>query len=342
MPPEETAPPVASSREKGSLGILHVKRLWSRTLAKRLNQVQEAIAPEDWLKDNTLICGLGLGLRETMQYLYDAQPSLDQFEQWILEMNGGRIDRERIDLLNQALSGELKTGPPPDLQDFVFTDDEMSSWEENGYIVLHDAVPPENCRESVETICRFLQMDLNQPETWYGGSQGHSIWIPLLHHPVLEANRHSPRIHQAFAQLWGRTDLWVTTDQSGMNPPERDGWKFPGPDLHWDVSLALPIPFGTQGVLYLADAAADQGAFSCVPGFHRKIEGWLKGLAVGRDPRREDLRKDAIPIAGAAGDLIIWHHALPHGSSPNRASLPRFVQYINMRPSYWERNPVWR
>jgi ectoine hydroxylase-related dioxygenase (phytanoyl-CoA dioxygenase family) len=62
----------------------------------------------------------------------------------------------------------------------------------------------------------------------------------------------------------------------------------------------------------------------------------------GRDPRRADLRKEAIPIAGKAGDLVIWQHALPHGSSPNQARLPRFVEYINMRPSYWERNPVWR
>ena len=38
------------------------------------------------------------------------------------------------------------------------------------------------------------------------------------------------------------------------------------------------------------------------------------------------------PIAGRAGDLIIWHQALPHGSRPNRASRPRLVQYINMRP----------
>jgi hypothetical protein len=342
LPPDTTPPPVASTSEKGWLGILHVKRLWSRTLARRLGQVQGPISPEDWLKDNTLICGLGLGLRETMHYLYDRRPPFDQFERWILEINGGQLDRKRVDVLNQALSGELKMGPSPDPQDLVFTSDEMSSWEENGHIVLHDAVPDENCRNAVETICRFLQMDLDQPETWYGGPQGHSIWINILHHPALEANRRSPRIHKAFAQVWGRTDLWVTTDQSGMNPPERDGWKFPGPDLHWDVSLALPIPFGTQGVLYLADTAADQGAFSCVPGFHKKIEGWLKSLPAGRDPRREDLRKDAIRIAGKAGDLIIWNHALPHGSSPNRASLPRFVQYINMRPSYWERNPVWR
>src|SRR5215831_14739650 len=140
MAPDKTAPLLATSEETGSLGILHVKRLWSRTLAKRLNQVHEPIPTEDWVKDNTLICGLGLGLRETMQYLSDRLPSLDEFERWILEKNGGEIETRRIERLNRALAGELKTGPPPDAHDLVFTPDEISFWEENGYIVLHDAV----------------------------------------------------------------------------------------------------------------------------------------------------------------------------------------------------------
>jgi hypothetical protein len=340
MAPGKQAPSIASSAEIGSLGILHIKRLWSRTLAE--SQSNAETSDDDWLNDNTLICGLGLGLRETFSYLYDNQPSFEQFEEWILEMNGGTLDPDLIERMNRALSGELKSGPQPDPQHLVLNPDEMSFWEENGYVVLHDAVPADNCRAAVDAICRFLKMDLDEPDTWYNGTQGHSIWIPLLHHPALEANRQSPRIHKAFAQLWGRTDLWVTIDQTGMNPPERPGWQFPGPRLHWDVSLAQPIPFGTQGILYLADTAADQGAFCCVPGFHRKIDNWLGNLPAAGDPRQEDLSKDAIPIAGKAGDMVIWHHALPHGSSPNRAKRPRIVQYINLRPSYWEKNPVWR
>ena len=31
------------------------------------------------------------------------------------------------------------------------------------------------------------------------------------------------------------------------------GFKFRGPDLHWDCSVKTPIPFGTQGILYLTD-----------------------------------------------------------------------------------------
>ena len=334
---------IASSQEKGRLDILHVKRLWSRTLKNRSSHSQNRISPNDWIKDNTLLCGLKLSLQETLQFLYSSNPSFEQFEKWILEQNGGAIDPNLRDRLNRALSGDSKAGSPPDPSDAVFTAEELAFWEENGYVVLHNAVAEDNCAAAAAAIVTFLEMDLNDPETWYRGPQGHSIWIPLRHHPALAANRNSARIHHAFAQLWGRTDLWATTDQTGMNPPEREGWQFPGPNLHWDTSLELPIPFGLQGILYLTDTAANQGAFTCVPGFHRRIEAWLQSLPPRKDPRHENL--GALPrvsVAGKAGDLIIWHHALPHGSSPNQATQPRIVQYITLRPSHWDYNPRWR
>jgi hypothetical protein len=186
-------------------------------------------------------------------------------------------------------------------------------------------------------------MDRDDAGTWYRGSHGHSIWVPLIRHPALDANRASLRIAAAFAQLWQRRDLWPTVDQTGFNPPERPDWPFPGPNLHWDVSLAPPIPFGLQGILYLVDTAADQGAFTCVPGFHRRIDDWLNALPPGADPRREDLNVfDRVSVAARAGDLIIWHQALPHGASPNRAKRPRIVQYITLNPTAAEHNPVWR
>jgi hypothetical protein len=40
--------------------------------------------------------------------------------------------------------------------------------------------------------------------------------------------------------------------------------------------------------------------------------------------------------------MVIWHHLLPHGSSPNSASRPRVAQYITMRPTRWDYNDVWK
>jgi hypothetical protein len=306
-----------------------------RSLHARLEKV-------DWVIQNTLLSGLGLGLRETFDYLLQNKPSFAEFEGWILERNGGTIEPERIERLNTALSDDGIEGVPadPDAQPVLSAED-LAFWDENGYVILHDAVSRENREAAAAAICEFLKVDLERPDTWYYGSQGHSIWIPLMHHPAIWANRRSDRIHRAFAQLWGREDLWGTVDQAGFNPPEREGWRFPGPHLHWDVSLARPIPFGVQGILYLTDTAANQGAFTCVPGFHRRIDSWLESLPAGTDPRKQDLSALAVPIAGRAGDLVIWHQALPHGSSPNRARIPRLVQYIFKRPSRWGYQNEW-
>ena len=343
---------IASDEELGSLGVAHLKRFWSRYVANR-----SAAAPPDggvneWAADNTVLSGLGLNLHETLHYLYSAAPTFEQFEQWIRERNGGAIDPTRIQRINAAFrrsgrGASEDSAAPADLAlgpaDLPLSPEGLAFWRENGYVVVHNAATPEGCAAAVEAICEFLRMDLNEPNTWYNGPQGHSIWVPLLRHPAIEANRNSPRVRPAFEQIWGRSDLWMTVDQCGMNPPERPGWQFPGPHMHWDTSLEWPIPFGVQGLLYLTDTAAEQGAFTCVPGFHLKIEDWLKSLPEGINPREQNLAAlGEVPIAGQAGDLIIWHQALPHGSRPNRTTRPRFVQYMAMRPSDFETNPNWR
>jgi ectoine hydroxylase-related dioxygenase (phytanoyl-CoA dioxygenase family) len=91
------------------------------------------------------------------------------------------------------------------------------------------------------------------------------------------------------------------------------------------VNLEPPFHFGTQGLLYLCETPAMQGAFCCVPGFHKKLENWLESLPENIDPRQVDLKDSAVPIAAQAGDFVIWHHFLPHGSSPNRGAVYQHV-----------------
>jgi ectoine hydroxylase-related dioxygenase (phytanoyl-CoA dioxygenase family) len=223
------------------------------------------------------------------------------------------------------------------------TAEQFAFWDEHGYVVVPNAVAESDRDAAAAAIYSFLDADPGDAETWYGNKYGPTIWVPLLRHPAFLANRQAPRLVKAFAQLWGREDLWATVDQGGFNPPETDHWKFPGPHVHWDASIATPQCFGVQGILYLTDTPADQGAFSCIPGFHRTLQQWLDDLPASQDPRQAILRHPGlIPIAGKAGDLVLWHQSLPHGSSPNRGSRPRVVQYIALRPTRWESAPVWK
>jgi Phytanoyl-CoA dioxygenase (PhyH) len=336
--PRLICPVIANDEDTGSLGVIYLKRFWSQKISVRMQVVPEAPTTRDLVAEKVLLAGLKLGLRETLDFLMAALPSFEEFETWVLEKNGGAIAPERKVRLNEALRGHgsfiLESIQPEPVLSAI----DLAFWDEHGYVVVKHAVSANQCQAVVNAIFEHAGMDIGRPDSWYANS----IWILLAHHPALWANRNSPRIHTAFAQLWNRRDLWMNVDVCGVNPPERPGYQFRGSPLHWDMTLTPPVRFGTQAVLYLTNTAADQGAFSCVPGFHRKLENWLREQPEGADPRaRADVELRASPIAGEAGDLIIWHQALPHGATPNRARLPRVVQYLNMFPSWHEINAHW-
>ncbi|HTB81463.1 MAG TPA: phytanoyl-CoA dioxygenase family protein [Opitutaceae bacterium] len=336
--PPPQLPAIAEAGETGTLGIVYLKRFWSQKITAQTQTLPGAITAGDLVAENVLLAGLRLGVRETLDFLMQTAPSFEEFEAWVRTKSGGTIAPARVERLNGALRGTGGFALESIQAEPALSADDLAFWDEHGYVVVKQAVSPEHCRAAVQAIFEHAGMDLNRPDSWYGDA----IWILLAHHPALWANRNSGRIHTAFAQIWQRNDLWMNVDVCGVNPPERPGYKFRGSALHWDMTLTPPLRLGTQAILYLTDTAANQGAFSCVPGFHRKLETWLREQPAGTDPRVQALKElQAIPIAGAAGDLIIWHHALPHGATPNRAALPRVVQYLNMFPSQYDINAEW-
>lgn len=323
------------------VGVDLLHTYWQHALRGGAVAQAEAIP---WDLQNTLLSGLGLNVLETGRYLHSARPTYEAFEAWVLERNGGALDEGELDRLRRALAGEMVASPAGSLDGVEgLSEAELAHWDQHGYVVMNGAVSATEAEAAELAVYEHLGMDRDDAESWYKETLGYSIWVPVMHHPVMKANRRAPRIVKAYSQLWGREDLWPLIDQGGLNPPERPGKPFPGPHLHWDTTLAEPHHFGVQGILYLADVAEDQGAFCCVPGFHRELKSWLDGLPQGVDPRTEALRTLTMkPIAGKRGDLVLWHHSLPHGASPNRAARPRVVQYMTLRPTRWSYNPEWR
>jgi hypothetical protein len=328
-------------------GVTRLRGLWARQLEIRNGHQIEKNAEEEKL-DRAVIDGLGLSVEETMTYLLREAPGFDEFERWIINKNGGVVDELRIEKINcftekipysKKLNESIREIEEADP---VLTDTDLKFWEEHGYLIVRNAITCQEAHQAENAVWQFMGMSPDDPETWYVRQANKGIMTEFYHHPTLNANRRSIRVHKAFAQIWQTADLWSTTDRAGFNPPEISTWKFPGPRLHWDMNLAPPYNFGVQGLLYLCDTPAGQGAFSCVPGFHKKLEDWLADLPDDANPRAIDLDNEAIPIAGNAGDLIIWHQFLPHGSSPNRGCYPRIVQYLTMYPFYWENDAEWK
>jgi hypothetical protein len=317
---------LADYNETGSTGIYQLKRLWSKAIAgqETINKYPGEIALE-----TALIDILGMGLLPTYQYLFTHRPDFESFEQWVIAQSNGDIPAETIKQCNSLFCNNYIIQQNPLAP--VLTQEDLVFWDEQGYVIVKQAIDQQDCMLSRKAILDYLGMDEQDEASWYKNNNTlQGIMVPLYRNAIIDKNRNADKIKRAFEQLWNRSDLIVTADKCGFNPPDKPGFTFRGTGLHWDVSLATPIPFGTQGILYLTDTAANQGALTVVPGFHKSIEHWLRELPDHINPREEDFSAyNPTPIAANAGDFIIWNHKLPHGASPNKARLPRIVQYIN-------------
>ena len=215
----------------------------------------------------------------------------------------------------------------------VLSPADLDFFAENGYVVAPRVISAEKAGLTAAAVWEYAGADADDPETWYSEERP-GIMVEMYHHQTQWDNRTAERVYEAFSQVLKTKRLLVSHDRVSISPPSRD------PDakengLHWDMGLEnRPIRFGVQGVLYLTDTAAEQGAFVCVPGFHRRIEDWLDSLPPDADPKQQDLLGlGTRRIAAEAGDLIIWHIALPHTAGLNRGSSPRVAQYITMGPA---------
>lgn len=326
--------------------VAGLESYWARQTRRAPPAGAPGADPRQWMADLILLDLLGIGTEQVHRFLAASASDFVDFQRWILA-TAGPPEREQVDRYHAWLAGApapaataarlraIEEAPP------VLDRDDLAHWAEQGFVILRAAISPSEAAAAADLLWRHLGAAPDDPESWYR-ARAQGIMVQLFQHEALEPARRSPRVHKAFAQLWGSADLWTTTDRMGFNPPERRGHAFAGDKLHWDVSLVTPIPFATQAVLYLTDTEADQGALTLIPGFHRRIEAWLGSLPPGADPRRSDLAAEARPVAAAAGDLIIWRQDLPHGASPNRSARPRLVQYVNMYSPARKMQKQWR
>ncbi len=320
----------------GKLNLPVLFALWERTIGKP----EEKSSPNQWAEEMQLINNLNLGLDEILQYLFFERPSYPEFETWVLQKSNGELTEEKLNRLRHRL---IESPQNPN-EDVVLSPSDLDFWDTNGYVVIKQAITPDQTAATVNAIWEFLQANPYQPETWYQTHpEQRGLMYLFYHHPALEANRKCDRIRRAYEQIYQSRDLFVSTDKISFNPPETESFRFRGSPLHWDTSLIAPVPLDLQGLLYLTDVGLNEGAFQCVPGFHKKIDTWLTGLPAHADPREIALNEfSPIAVPAKAGDFIIWHQALPHGASPNRGRSPRLVQYITWHMNNRKIHSEWR
>jgi hypothetical protein len=295
-----------------------VENLWNR-----INGVANAVETS-WTEEIGYLYKLGMSMDETLQYLHEEKPNLSSFKNWVT-------------------SKAKKVSNDVDLVENVLSDDDLLFWEINGYVVIRNAIPQEDCLATQNAIWEFLEKNPEDKDSWYTThKEQRGLMVNFFHHPTLEKNRASIKIQKAYEQLYQTNAIYKTIDKVSFNPPVSEKYNFLGSNLHWDVSLKLPIPFRLQGLLYLSDCDENDGAFHCVPSFHHKITDWMNALSPEENPRELALKTlTPKPIVGKAGDFIIWNQALPHCATPNYGKTPRLVQYLTYFPENYVEAEEW-
>ena len=332
-----------SAGSTGRLGVMYLQRFWARIRRETISAIHQELTADEQMSDQQLLHTLGLGTAETLRYLYFEKPDFTQFEEWVLAVNKGCLNEAAIRSFNEWIENKSNEQFEQVMPGRVLDEQMWQCWQTNGYVVVPGVISPDDCRQTVSLINETIGADPANPATWYHTTGREGIMVPLFRHSQVDKNRHAPLARMAFEEVWGRNNLLVNTDKTSFNPPAERGERMPVMHLHWDTSLAQPIPFGTQGLIYLSDTTPAHGALRLVPGFHLQIENWLNSLSPDLDPRQEDMEAfGAVAVPGQAGDLVIWHHALPHAAGVNCADRPRYVQYLNYAPATARAHPVWK
>lgn len=224
----------------------------------------------------------------------------------------------------------------------VLSEEDWKFWIHNGYIVIKNAVPKENCERLAKLLWEFEEKDPNDSATWYAPPRAememkelvNSGMVEIYNHQYLWDNRMSPRVYDAFVDIWGTEKLWCTIDRANLNLPMRPGFEFKG-FIHWDYDPETK-PQNVQGVLALADQTDENmGGFQCIPELYRNYDTWKLTQPADRDYFKPDVSGfEKVKVKMEAGDLLIFNSLEPHGIRPNNTrDKVRLAQYISMMPA---------
>jgi Phytanoyl-CoA dioxygenase (PhyH) len=208
--------------------------------------------------------------------------------------------------------------------------------ESQGWVVARDSVPSELCERLLSVLETEMHVPIHDPSRWH--EYANFDLVPIWGHQAQWDIRQLPQVHALWAELWGRSDLWVSLDMCRFTPPWRSGDKGPLP-IHWDHN---PHDLSTrmiQGVVALTETPRGQGGFRCVPSLFNDPGAWATEPirhSWGEEWQPDVTDSEVVEIPVAQGDLILWDSRLPHANSRNDATQPRIAFYLQMFPSQGE------
>lgn len=102
-----TIVPLISSGVAGPLGVLHLPRLWLKVSLEQRGKLAPGYPGAGKGYDQMVIDGLGLNRDAVINYIKTQKPSYPQFETWVRQQPGVKLDKASVEKLNSSIRGYI-------------------------------------------------------------------------------------------------------------------------------------------------------------------------------------------------------------------------------------------
>ncbi|MDH3263541.1 MAG: phytanoyl-CoA dioxygenase family protein [Paracoccaceae bacterium] len=218
--------------------------------------------------------------------------------------------------------------------------DQRASYAENGYLLVENAVTPEELGKLREITSELIEKSrgVSESNEAYELDAGHSpdsprltrIKLPHRQHPYFWHLLRNSRITEVLTDLLGPDTTLLT---SKLNTKAPGG----GAAIEWHQDWAF-YPHTNDDLLafglMLEDVTEKNGPLMVVPGSHKgpvlshHAGGVFCGAIDPDDPLFE--REKIVTITGKAGSMTVHHARTLHGSAPNLSDRARMILFYEI------------
>lgn len=249
---------------------------------------------------------------------------------------------------------------------------QLKQFDERGYLLLSGLIPNKTIAKAEKAMWNCMGMESSNPDSW------ENIQRPFLTGFYIENMAHQKRI-----ELFGVThpdllacctsDYLTVLNQLAEQYPTIPHCKSKEPDAIWamnqfpiDAEWRTPLPhldgysrdlqldpgsFRASSLTYLTDANSHQGTTVIWPEGPQRIREYRKQNPSLSDNVQIMLTHlpqidlgEPMEVVAKQGDVLLFHHLLPHASTLNAGKSPRFaIRFMCLcyecRP--WQKRGEW-
>ena len=198
----------------------------------------------------------------------------------------------------------------------ILTESEKNQLDEYGFLLLESLIPADTTtalREHALALA-VAEQKAGKGHSYLANGRAQRVWNLIDKGEIFEEAIQQPKMLAAMEYLLGADCTLSSFTVNVLYPGAPDA------GLHIDYPLsALPtprpsFPMVANSVWFLDDWTLENGATSCVPGSHRRLEAL---------PEPGIEYTDELQICGPRGSVLIVNGAIWHGSSYNRTNESR-------------------